>query len=138
MEERNVTIAERNSPCVTDAITIDCIKSQYGSDSFTPTSQEGTLDAIVMGYIGQYASQSDLTKFLQQYRSDQSSYKIQIEAVDGAINDQNWPGDEAMLDVEMVAGIAAPLNIQFLSYGGLLPLGDGFFDGSLEYILNKG
>lgn len=117
-EEENAALERRTGAgCSAWGVSIECIRNQYGTVNYTPKPQNGTLDALVIGLIGQYVSESDLTQFLQKERPDQSAYKIGIETAAGGINNQKNPGSEAMLDVETVAGLAAPLNTKFLSYG---------------------
>lgn len=124
--------------CNDDAISISCIKSQYQSSDYQPKPQDNVVDTLVMGYIGQYVSQSDLSAFLKEQVPDQASYKINIETAGGGTNDPSQPGDESMLDVEMVSGITAPLHTTFLSYGPADTQSDDFFADSLNYVLNQG
>lgn len=125
-----------SSVCDDTGYTIPCIKSQYGSDTFVPQPTNDTVDTLVMGYIGEYVSELDLAIFMAE-NTNQTNYKIDIEVAGGAINDEAEPGDESMLDVEMVSGITAPLATTFLSFGPADEEDANFFINSLEYVLLK-
>lgn len=72
-----------------------------------------------MGYEDQFFSQADLTYFLKQFRPDAANASIPVISVNGGRNDPSSPGNEAMLDVETIVGIAYPIKTSFYSYGNL-------------------
>ncbi len=122
------------SGCSTSGVTPTCLRNLYGTSSYTPSPVAGQIDIGVLGYIGQYVSQSDLTTFLNKYRPAAAGYKIPIRNAAGGTNDQTNPGVEAMLDVETVVAATYPLNSEFLYYGS--QNGDIFAQGMQYYINN--
>ncbi|KAK0563057.1 hypothetical protein OC861_005015 [Tilletia horrida] len=131
----NVTLAERSTTgCSTSQVTPTCLRNLYQTSGYTPvTSTEGVT---VMGYIDQYASQSDLTSFLNRYRPDAASATLNIQTTAGAVNDQSNPGDEANLDVQTVVSQSYPLKTTFLGYGNSNTAGD-IFSLTFQYLLNQ-
>lgn len=106
------------SKCNDASVTPDCLRTYYGDYNYVvDNSTRLNPDITVMGYIGQYVSQKDLTQFLQTYRPEAAGYQMPIDTALGGINDQNQPGIEAMLDVETVVSHTWPLNSRFLSLG---------------------
>lgn len=140
IEHDNSTIADRAfqesvemlearatpSSCSTSAVTPQCLKDYYGRSSYSPSTGSSTPDIAVMGYIDQYVSQTDLTNFLKSYSSSAASYKMPIVLRNGATNDQNNAGVEAMLDVETVVSQTYPLTSEFIAEGNSQTAGDIF------------
>ena len=124
------------SGCSVSSVTPDCLRQLYGTKAYTPTP-DNTTDLLVMGYLGQYVSQSDLTTFLTKYRPDAKGYKIPITTAGGAINDPSNPGVESMLDVETTVGATWPLKTTFLSYGTSDPNQNEAFDASFHYVIDN-
>lgn len=114
-EEEPIERRLSNQGCNPNQITIECIGNLYGTNSYKPVPKEGTQDALVLGYAGQYVSQDDLDKFMQEERPDSAGHKVNIQTADGATNDPSSPRTDAVLDVEMVVGVSG-LNTTFLSY----------------------
>jgi tripeptidyl-peptidase-1 len=48
----------------------------------------------IAGYLGEFASQSDLKEFVDLFRPDAANANFSVVTVDGGINDQNAPGSE--------------------------------------------
>ncbi len=115
---QNLAARADSTDCNPAKVTPSCLRHYYGTYNYTVNpSVKRKRDITVMGYIGQYVSQADLTNFLTKYRPDAAGYQIPITTAAGAINDQSNPGIESMLDVETVVGHAYPLNVDFVSYG---------------------
>lgn len=135
---RDVAVADsdaKSAKCNASAVTPQCLKHHYGAANFTPKPQKGENDVLVFGFLGQYASQKDLTKFMKKY-SDYPDYSIDIINAGNSTNDPSNPGSEAMLDVCMVGGLAAPLNSQFLSFGAA-GVENEPFQQAFDWILEK-
>ncbi|KDN41340.1 subtilisin-like protein [Tilletiaria anomala UBC 951] len=111
------SVAATPTSCTSAYITPQCLRDLMGTSSYTPTPVSGQIDVTVLGFIGQYVSQSDLTGFLKSYRPDAASYQIPIKNAAGGQNNPSSPGVEAMLDVEYVVSQNYPLNTEFLYYG---------------------
>ncbi|KAJ7435200.1 family S53 protease-like protein [Mycena galericulata] len=111
------------APCNTSepdhgVITPTCLQELYGIPA-TPATQS-TNALLVTAYEQEYALQSDLTIFLEQFRPDiPSNTTFTLLSVDGGVNPQTPFGDglEANLDVQYTTGIATEVLIQFLSVG---------------------
>ncbi|KDN41339.1 subtilisin-like protein [Tilletiaria anomala UBC 951] len=115
------TAATAPSSCTSASpyVTPQCLRDLMGTSSYQPAPVSGQVDVTVLGFIGQYVSQVDLTGFLTAYRPDAASYQIPIKNAAGGQNDPTNPGVEAMLDVEYVVAQNYPLNTEFLYYGSL-------------------
>ncbi|KAK0531903.1 hypothetical protein OC842_003465 [Tilletia horrida] len=133
--ERNATLVTRQTTgCSTSLVTPTCLRNLYQTSSYTPSSS--TEGVTVMGYIDQYASQADLTQFLNSYRPDAASATLNIQTTAGATNNQNRPGDEANLDVQTVVSQTYPLKTTFLGYGTSTTSGD-IFSKTFQYFLSQ-
>ncbi|KAE8214735.1 hypothetical protein CF327_g1937, partial [Tilletia walkeri] len=129
----NSTLVERDTTgCSTTLVTPTCLRNLYQTSGYTPSST--TEGVTVMGYIGQSASQSDLTTFLNKYRPDAAGAQLTIKTTAGATNDQTNPGDEANLDVQTVVSQTYPLPTTFLDYGTSSTAGD-IFSLTFQYLL---
>lgn len=112
-----------------------CLKWYYGADLFKPVPQEGENDILIFGFLGQYVSTSDLDDYVKT-ETDYPDYRIKIVNAGGSHNDPDNPGAEAALDVDMVAGIVAPLHATFLSYGSSNSSANEPFQEAFDWILN--
>ena len=122
--------------CNVTRVTPDCIRQLYGTKTYTP-KPDNTTDMLVMGYLGNYVSQSDLTKFLTNYRPEAKGYQIPIDNSGGSTNDPANPGFESMLDVETAVAATWPLKTTFLSYGTAKPDENEEFDASFHYVIDN-
>ena len=103
--------------CDPNKVTPACLRRFYETQAYQPApSSQGGPDITIMGYIGQYVGQEDLTVFLKKYRPDAAGYQIPIKTAAGGINNPDKPGVEAMLDVETVVAQTYPLRSEFLSF----------------------
>lgn len=136
-DEKAVQLAARaaNDTCDGSAVTTECLKNYYGAGNFTAKPQDNETDVLVFGFLGQYVSPSDLTAFMQNY-TNQPNYTIPITNAGNSTNNASKPGSEAMLDVEMVGGIIAPLHAEFLSFGTDNASANEPFQQAFEYVLS--
>ena len=78
-------------------ITPTCLRLLYKTWGYKP--QATSENAIgITGYLGQYASNSDLTEFLSRFRKDAANADFTFVSVNGGINNQSNPGSEVRLD----------------------------------------
>ena len=120
--------------CDGSAVTPDCLRTLYKSKDYAPKANQTGEDVAVMGYIDQSVSQADLTAFLQQYRPDAANMLLPIRSSHEAINLEQNPGLEAMLDVETVVSQIWPLKAAFQDVGTYLTQGDVFQIATQDFI----
>jgi tripeptidyl-peptidase-1 len=101
-------------------ITPECLRRLYNTMSYKPQARSVNQLGIT-GYLGEFASQSDLTKFLTLFRVDALPAQFSAVVVNGGINDQNQPGVEANLDIQYAESISYPTPNIFYSTGGTPP-----------------
>ena len=85
-KETSVSFARaeaRQSGCSGSGITPSCLRSLYNVN-YTP--QQNKTSVGVTGYLGEVASISDLSQFLEQYTSVPSSAKFDVQLVNGGSN----------------------------------------------------
>jgi tripeptidyl-peptidase-1 len=116
-----MTPSPRVDSSCSSLVTPVCLQGLYGLPSGKPnaTGVRPTLRAAlntrlkretqktsftVTGYLDEYAQQSDLKSFLQQYRPDlPANSTFTLQTIDGGVNPQgpNEGGFEANLDIEL-------------------------------------
>lgn len=106
--------------CNFTAVTAQCLRDLYGTSSYTPREPQSQMIGV-SGYLEEYASYSDLAKYLSDQRQDAKGYTFGVQSINGGLNTQSKPGSEANLDVQTVAGIAAPINQTFYTTAGRPP-----------------
>ncbi|KAH8995547.1 subtilisin-like protein [Lactarius hatsudake] len=119
----------------------------YKTFAYVPTAADRNALGV-LGYQKEYPSETDLTMFMTEYRSDvqpPSLATFTVELVNGGRYDPDNPGIEANMDVQSAMAMAYPTPIIFYSTGGSerwsadgsepLP-GDADLE-SLDYLLKK-
>jgi tripeptidyl-peptidase-1 len=116
-----MTPSPRVDSSCSSLVTPVCLQELYGLPSGKPnaTGVRPTLRAAlntrlkretqktsltVTGYLDEYAQQSDLKSFLQQYRPDlPANSSFTLQTIDGGVNPQgpSEAGFEANLDIEL-------------------------------------
>ncbi|KAI0344952.1 subtilisin-like protein [Trametopsis cervina] len=137
--ERATESLHARATCNGNAITPPCVQSLYGLPT-APSSGAGSQIGV-SGYIGQFASQKDLTTFLKQFRPDiPSSTAFKLQTLDGGSNPQGsgQAGDEANLDIQYTVGVATGIPTTFISVGNNFQDGglEGFLD-TVNFVLNE-
>ncbi|KAH9053091.1 subtilisin-like protein [Lactarius vividus] len=127
-------------------ITPSQLRWLYKTVAYVPTAADrNTLG--VFGFQKEYPGQTDLTKYMTNFRSDVQSPGLAtftIELVNGGAYDPDTPGMEANIDVQYASAMAYPTPIIFYSIGGTGKVspsgeprhGDVYLE-SLEYLLKK-
>jgi tripeptidyl-peptidase-1 len=87
-------------PSCSEIITPTCLRLLYKTLTYKPQATSKNKLGIT-GYLQQYASQSDLTVFLAGFRSDAALARFSVEKVNGGINDQNDPGVEVRVVLQV-------------------------------------
>ena len=74
-------------------ITPTCLRMLYNTLTYLPQATSKNKLGVT-GYLQQYASQSDLIKFLTRFRSDAVPARFSVVTVNGGINNESNPGIE--------------------------------------------
>lgn len=83
-------------PSCSSAITPTCLRMLYNTLRYSPRAT--TKNKLgVTGYLGEFASRSDLTAFLTRFRSDAVPAQFSVVTVNGSIYNENRPGMEVRL-----------------------------------------
>ncbi|KAI0291849.1 subtilisin-like protein [Russula brevipes] len=104
----------------TPLATPECLRRLYNTEGYTPQVPSKNRLGIA-GYLQQYASHRDLKEFMTRYRSDAVNATFSVVNVNGGMNDEENPGLEASLDIQIAAAISYPTPITFFSTGGAPP-----------------
>lgn len=114
--------AELNASAVEDVagcgeyITPACLQSLYGLPTSNAKTPQGGI--AVPGFLDEFASHSDLSQFLQEFRPNLSPRpSFSVEYVDGGKNNEGNAGVEASLDIQYTAGLANGIQTNFISVG---------------------
>jgi tripeptidyl-peptidase I len=107
------------SSCV-DAITPTCLQDLYSIPT-TPANASGN-SLYVTGFIGMWASESDLQAFVKEYRPDippsvNTSIAATVSLNNGTETLGPEPGLEATLDIQYTVGLATGVPVTFVSIG---------------------
>ncbi|KAI9460738.1 subtilisin-like protein [Russula earlei] len=112
--------SQRVPPSCNDVITPTCLRLLYKTASYVPRAV-ATNKLGIAGYLEEYASQSDLTKFATLFRVDALDARFSVVTVNGGINNQSDPGVEANLDIQYADSISYPTPNVYYSTGGSPP-----------------
>ncbi|KAH8983893.1 subtilisin-like protein [Lactarius hatsudake] len=108
----------------------------YGTGAYIP----GATDRNVLGVVGlldDYPSPTDLTAFMQKYRSDADDATYTVVRVNGGGYDPTHPHAEANMDIQYAEAMAYPTpHIFYSTAPGPSDTGD-YFVSFLEYILGQ-
>ncbi|KAI0745406.1 family S53 protease-like protein [Earliella scabrosa] len=116
---RNGTIARRAGvadPGCAAAMTPQCLQDLYQipADPATQTSNK----MFVSSFVQSFASRTDLSSFLSDFRPDMASdTTFQLAVLNGGENDESRPSIEGSLDIQYTVGIATDVPTTFVSVG---------------------
>ncbi|KAH9015288.1 subtilisin-like protein [Lactarius hengduanensis] len=127
-------------------VTPSQLRWLYKTFAYVPTAADrNTLG--VFGVRKDYPSETDLTMFMTNFRSDVQPPGLAtftVELVNGGEYDPDTPGIEASIDVQYASAMAYPTPIIFYSTGGNVkwsdsgePVPGDVYLESLEYMLKK-
>lgn len=95
-------IARADASCAT-AITPSCLQQFYNIPTDPATQTSNTM--AVSSFVQSFASTSDLSSFLKQFRPDTSSNTtFTVTSVDGGENDETKPSTEGVRNPGFVLG----------------------------------
>lgn len=134
--------------CNFEGITSKCLQILYGTDTYTPRSDQSHIG--LTNYLGEIPSRSDAALFLERFQPSAvvSAARFEQISIDGGpIDNGTSVGTlEGNLDIQTIAGLVSPINITSYSTGGSPPLapGSGLISNTnepyltwLDYILSS-
>lgn len=101
-------------------ITPTCLRDLYNTSTYIPAATNVNKLGVA-GYLGEFASTSDLQTFFSKFRPEAKGSSFSIVQVNGGGNDQNSPGVEANLDIQYTIGMSFPTPNIYYSTGGSPP-----------------
>ncbi|KAJ3302537.1 hypothetical protein HDV03_004904 [Kappamyces sp. JEL0829] len=113
-------------------ITPDCLRSLYNVGTFTPSHPANSIG--ITGFLGEYASLSDLSSFQKSYNGGNQGKGLNVVLINGGKNDQSNPGTEANLDVQVIGALTAGIKNTFYSTAGKPPYNGNTDPGNEPYI----
>ncbi|KZT42984.1 subtilisin-like protein [Sistotremastrum suecicum HHB10207 ss-3] len=102
------------------SITITCLQQLYNAVGVKPSAKNGNEIGIT-GYLGQFASTSDLQLFFANQTPAAVGSSFKFVSVNGGLNNQSSPGVEANLDTQFAFGLSHPAPATFWSTAGSPP-----------------
>ncbi|KZP30476.1 subtilisin-like protein, partial [Athelia psychrophila] len=103
-----------------NTITPTCLADLYNTTAYTPKATSTNKLGIV-GYLEEYANRADLQTFYKKYLTKAAGTSYTTVLVNGGLDTQSDPGDEANLDVQYGASISYPTPVTYYSTGGSPP-----------------
>ncbi len=91
----------------------------YNTFAYDPAATDKNKLGVV-GFVNEYPSQADLTKFMTDYNGDAEDATFTVEQVNGGGNDQSNPGLEASVDVQYAVAMGYPTRLIYYSNGGIV------------------
>ncbi|KAH9061966.1 subtilisin-like protein [Lactarius vividus] len=107
----------------------------YETAAYTPDTRNENVLGVV-GFLGDYPSPTDLTAFMQKYRSEAADATFTVVEVNGGGYNPTHPHEEANMDIQYAEAIAYPIPHIFYSTGQMRDMGNEFAIW-LEYILDQ-
>jgi tripeptidyl-peptidase-1 len=86
-----------------------CLRALYNTETYVPAATSNNKLGIA-GYLEEYASQADLTKFMTLFHPEAATAKFTVVQVNGGSNNQSDPGVEVSNHAQNSAQNPAPLN----------------------------
>ncbi|KAH8985691.1 subtilisin-like protein [Lactarius akahatsu] len=119
-----------------DSVTPSFLRWLYDTETYTPSTRGENVLGIV-GFLGDYPSQADLTAFMQKYRSEADDATFTVVEVNGGRYDPTHPNEEANMDIQYAEAMAYPTPHIFYSTGKGPSGTDNYFVSWLEFILDQ-
>lgn len=143
MSSAQRTLADETpDECHDDLVTPECLRRYYGASHWDPHPVQGKLDIVTLLLGGAGSDEADTQRYLNQFRPhlpNAGSFQL---ALNVSTHGAEAPGSlghgsEGFLDIETIAGIAAPLHIGQIKYGSPESLDiTQDFTASLRYVLD--
>ena len=97
-------------------VTPDYLRWLYKTFAYRPVSMRSNKIGIA-GFINEYPSETDLTKFMTEFRADATDANFTVSKVNGGY-DESLPGVEANINIQYASAMAYPTPHTFYSIGG--------------------
>jgi len=131
-----VTVPSRRDDKNHDGTTPSFLSSLYSTSAYSPAATDKNMIGIV-GFLGQYPSPTDLTLFMNKYRSNGADATFTALQANGGGYDPGNPHAEPNLDIQYSQGMTYPTRQLFYSTGrGPTGTKDEYLSW-LEYIINQ-
>ncbi|KAH8982702.1 subtilisin-like protein [Lactarius akahatsu] len=99
-----------------DFVTPSFLRWLYDTETYAPNTQGENVLGVV-GFLGDYPSPTDLTAFMQEYRSEASDATFTVVDVNRGGYDPTHPSEEANMDIQYAEAMAYPIPHIFYSTG---------------------
>ncbi|KAH9046089.1 subtilisin-like protein [Lactarius hengduanensis] len=106
----------------------------YDTRTYTPNAYGENVLGVV-GFLGDYPSPTDLTAFMQKYRSKAGDATFTVVDVNGGGYDPTHPNEEANMDIQYASAMAYPTPQIFYSTGQGPSGRENYFMSWLDHIL---
>ncbi|KAH9062381.1 subtilisin-like protein [Lactarius vividus] len=117
-------------------VTPSFLRWLYDTETYTPNTRGENVLGIV-GFLGDYPSQEDLTAFMKKYRSEVEDATFTVVEVNRGGYDPTHPNEEANMDIQYAEAMAYPTPHIFYSTGAGPSGTDDDYASWLEYILDQ-
>ena len=112
-EPKHIQNVKRQNNCDPNNIIPACLQSYYNVDY----TSSGKASMGVTGFIGLYASHSDLSQFLSNYYNNASGADFNDISISGGQNDPSNPDLEGNLDTQYALALSYPNPTGFYDVG---------------------
>ncbi|KAH9036741.1 subtilisin-like protein [Lactarius deliciosus] len=119
-----------------DSVTPSFLRWLYDTESYTPITQGENVLGVV-GFLGDYPSPTDLTAFMQKYRSEAGDATFTVVDVNSGGYDPTHPNEEANMDIQYAEAMAYPTPHIFYSTGRGPSGTETYYMSWLDYILDQ-
>ncbi|KAH9027718.1 subtilisin-like protein [Lactarius pseudohatsudake] len=117
-----------------NSVTPSFLRWLYDMGAYTPNAYGENVLGVV-GILGDYPSPTDLTAFMQKYRSEAGDATFTVVDVNGGGYDPTHPNEEANMDIQYASAMAYPTPHIFYSTGRGPSGRENYFISWLNYIL---
>ncbi|KAI9437559.1 subtilisin-like protein [Lactarius indigo] len=100
-------------------VTPEFVRELYRTEDYEPVAAHKNALGIA-GFLNQYASEDDLTAFMEVARPEVDDATFDFVPINGGMNDQNDPGFEANVNLQYALAITYPTPQTFYSTGGTM------------------
>ncbi|KAF8261122.1 peptidase S8/S53 domain-containing protein [Lactarius quietus] len=114
-------------------VTPSFLRSLYKTTAYVPAAV-GRNKIGIGGFLQQYPNPEDLSKFMDEYRTDGADATYKVTSVNGGYYDPNDPNPDANSNVQYASAMTYPTPLTFYSTGGTW-INDDPFLAFLNYLL---
>ncbi|KAH9013605.1 subtilisin-like protein [Lactarius hengduanensis] len=125
-----------SSRAIINAVIPSFLRWLYDTEAYTPNTRGENVLGIV-GFLGNYPSPTDLTAFMQKYRSEAGDATFTVVEVNGEEYDPTHPHAESNMDIQYAEAMAYPTPHIFYSTGYGPSGTDDDLMSWLKYILDQ-